>query len=323
MIESTDQVLIDITPGGRLNPWAEKKRQSLKIAESHHRLSKIDPDFDNKASKILNCGNWLEFRRYEDQLKLNRASFCKYRLCFTCSWRRCLKLFGQTSQVMDEAANQKWAFLFVTLTMRNCLPAFLEHSINDLYSAYYRLTRINTVKKAIHGGMKTLEVTHNLNIKSKDYDTYHPHIHAIWAVRPSYFNKHYINQVDLTSMWQQSMKIDYKPIVHITRANTAGQGHVREVAKYCVKPSHILHPDPSVTDAAVWHLDRALKNRRLISWTGVLKDIRAAFRFDDPETGDLVNVDGSDIINPELGYILETYRWNMGYNQYIKGENNV
>lgn len=308
------QILVDVTPGGRLNPWQEKKQQSIKLAESHYRLSELQ-DFDSKAGKILDCGSWLEFRSYENgEKKLNRARFCKYRLCPMCSWRRSLKLFGQASQVLDAASNQGFAFLFVTLTLKNCLPAQLSETINTLFQSYNRLIRR---KPFIRGGLRVLEVTHNLKSGSKNFGTYHPHIHAIWAVKSTYFKTDYINQRQLSAMWQQALGVDYSPICHITRAATAGKGHIREVVKYSVKPADILHPDPGLTDSAVWHLDQALKGRRLISWTGCLKTIRAAFGFDDPETGDLINVDG-DIGNPDLGYILERYNWHLGYNQYIK-----
>ena len=314
--QTEQQVLVDVSPGGRLNPWQQKKQQSINLAESHYRLSNSLGDFDSKAGKILECGSWLEFRVYENgEKKLNRASFCKYRLCPMCAWRRSLKLFGQASQVLDEAQNQGYVFLFVTLTVKNCLPGQLAETIDTLFGAYNRLIRR---KNFIHGAFRALEVTHNLKFGSVSFDTYHPHLHCIWLVKPSYFTHgNYVSQARLADMWQRALGVDYSPICHITRAATAGKGHIREVSKYSVKPVDILHPDPGLTDSAVWHLDHALKGRRLISWTGVLKKIRASFGFDDPETGDLINVDG-EISNPDLGYILETYSWRLGYNQYIK-----
>lgn len=319
-IETSVQVLIDIHPKtGDLIPWQRKKKETIMLSASCRRIEKIDPSFKHRAAQLDECGNWLEFHRSinNGNLTLARANFCKYRLCPMCSWRRSLKIFGQTSQIMDVAEKEKYRFLFMTLTIENCDKIHLSRDISRLYAGTTALLRREKYKKAIHGWMRALEVTHNTNIKSKSFDTYHPHIHMILAVKPSYFNgkgNKYISQADLTDDWQKAMKLDYKPITDIRAVNKKNKGHIREVAKYAVKPSDILVQDHDLTDSAVWTLDQALENRRMVSFGGILKKIKADLNLDDAENGDLVHTDGKPALNEELEYIIETYRWNIGLN---------
>lgn len=316
------EILLDIHPKTEKPiQWSRKKFETNLLAESHQRISKIDPDFDNKSTRLLECGRWLEFKKFIEtgEKKLHRANFCKYRLCPMCSWRRSLKTFGQTSQVMDEAEKQDYAFIFVTLTVKNCFKSELSRTLDHLYRALQRLDHLKCIKKAVLGQMRVFEITHNVDIKSDSYDTMHPHIHSIWAVRPSYFaNKDYITKSKLIEIWRDCLQVTYDPSVSIEKANTANKGHIREVSKYIVKPGEILHSDPDLTDSVVWSLDQALFNRRMVSHTGILKKIRSSFNFDDPETGDLIHVDGPEVENPGLKFILEKFSWNVGYNQYVR-----
>ena len=133
------QVLIDIHPKLKKElPWARKKKETELMAASHMRIDKdfsfTDPvtgnkvsTFNNKAPQLLECGKFLEFKEFikTGDKKLNKANFCKYRLCPMCSWRRSLKIFGQASQVMAEAEKQGYRFLFVTLTQKNCHRNYL------------------------------------------------------------------------------------------------------------------------------------------------------------------------------------------------------
>ncbi len=320
--DKNQEFLLDIHPKtGKINQWARKKYQTNLLAASHQRISAIDPDFENRASRLLECGRWLEFRKYVEtgQKTLNRASFCKYRLCPMCSTRRSLKTFGQTSKIMDEAEKQGYAFVFITLTLKNCFKSELPRTLDHLYQSLFRFDRLKAVKDAVCGQMYVMEITHNVDTKSISYDTSNPHIHGIWAVRPSYFsNKNFITKSKLIEMWRESLQVAYDPSVSIERANTANKGHIREVSKYMVKAGELLQDDPDLTDSLVWTLDRALFNRRMVFYKGILKKIRASFHFDDPETGDLVHVDGEEVENPDLKFILEKYAWHVGFNQYSK-----
>ena len=96
---------------------------------------------------------------------------------------------------------------------------------------------------------------------------------------------------------------------------------LQEISKYVTKGSEIFTDDHDLTDRAVYTLDKALHGKRLIEFAGLFKKIRRDLNFDDPEIADdLVNVDGNTDLNEELSFELISYRWNIGYRQYIKIE---
>ena len=68
-----------------------------------------------KAARLYTCGNALGFHQDEDgKKKLAAANFCHVRLCPLCSWRRSLKLFGQTSQILDYMGqNGDYRYIFI------------------------------------------------------------------------------------------------------------------------------------------------------------------------------------------------------------------
>lgn len=317
-LSAKQEFLVDKHPiTGKKIPWSMYKNNNLELAEAFRRLEKIDPMFKGRAPQLQECGCWLEFRRYENgDLALNRANFCKYRLCHMCGFRRSMKNFGQQSQIMDVAEAMQYRFIFATLTIRNCPGKDLGKAIDILYGGHSRLMKQKRYKSQFKGWTRTLEVTHNIDRKSEFFDTYHPHLHIIAAVRPSYFKKGYIQQSDLIHDWKKAAYLDYEPSVDI-RAIKKRSGAVKEISKYTTKASDILTDDNDLTDSAVYYLDAALANRRLISCGGIFKQIKADLNFDDSETGDLVNVDG-DQLRDDLAYVLETYKWHTGYRQYVK-----
>ena len=206
------EVLKDITKLGKERPWREKKLKTIELANSYYRLG------NKKYYRIRECGTYLEYRRYLEtqELRLNRSNFCKVRLCPMCSWRRSLKIFGQTSKVMNKALEEKeYRFLFLTLTCKNVDGEDLSSQIDELFKAFTKMTRRKIFKQPVKGWFRALEVTHNLDKTSDNYDTYHPHFHMVLMVNKSYFddNKLYISHEKWVELWKSCMGVDYDPIV--------------------------------------------------------------------------------------------------------------
>ena len=316
---SNDNILIDKTSNGKINNWQGKKLKNEILSESYFRLQ-----YFKKSNLIKSCGTVLDFKRYHDEtLKLEKANFCKVRLCPLCAWRRSLKIFGQVSKIMDKITEQdNYDFLFLTLTTKNCSGDKLSETIDNLMKAYKEMLRSKEFKKSILGYFRALEVTHNLDARSKSYNTYHPHFHCILAVRKSYFNKEYISQQAWTTLWKKSLNVDYSPIVHITRFKDKGSNSLKkaiaETAKYTVKDNDYIvineyddEVDTKLTDESVKVLDFALCNRRLTAFGGLLKRLHKELNLDDAEDGDLVNTDNEEIRN-DLEYVIERYFWHIG-----------
>jgi len=74
-------------------------------------------------------------------------------------------------------------------------------------------------------------------------------------------------------------------------------------------------------DEIVEILDEALYRRHLIGSGGVFKDVHQILELDDPETGDLANIDGeSTPMREDLAYVLKTFRWRVGIGNYELAE---
>lgn len=320
-----NKVLKDIK-NGKEQPWRPHKLTTLELAESFRRLGL------KKSYRVAECGTFLEFKRYleNNDFKLNKANFCKARLCPMCSWRRSKKIFGQVSRVMDKVLEEKdYRFIFLTLTIKNVEGEELSETIDKLFHAYKLLMKRKKVKQSIKGWFRALEVTHNLDEASVSYDTYHPHFHIILMVNKSYFNKpeYYISQEKWTSLWKSCLKVDYTPLVDVRafKSNTKlkTKKSIAETAKYTVKSDDYIiknksgEIDEELTDDSVWILDSALANRRLTAFGGKLKKIHRQLKLDDVENGDLVNTD-NDELRDDLDYVIERYNWNIGLSNYTQ-----
>ena len=66
--------------------------------------------------------------------------------------------------------------------------------------------------------MRAIEVTYN-----QQEDTYHPHIHCIFAVKAQYFTKGYIKKSEWQYIWGECCKTEYEPIVHVQPIKIAHQ----------------------------------------------------------------------------------------------------
>ena len=316
------EILVDFNKKGKQIDWRNKKLNNILLSESYERLGL------KKAYRVLECGTYLEFKKAKDSnlKKLIGANFCKDRLCPMCSWRRSLKIFGQVSKVMDKLNEEnKYEFLFLTLTTKNVNGENLAEELNELFYGIKKFMLITKIKKSIKGWFRALEVTHNLDEKSEYYNTYHPHFHIILVVEKNYFKKKelYITQEEWQTFWQKAMKLNYIPIVDVRKVKPkVGQdikSAVSETAKYTVKDKdYIIAGNEQLTDESVYTLNFGLKHRRLTAFGGKFKEIHKLLNLDDAETDDLINTDNDDSIRDDIETIIERYKWHIGIKQYVK-----
>lgn len=265
---------------------------------------------------FVECGDFLLFaRKHDNKLKLARANFCKSRICNMCNWRRSLKLFGQVSQVIEAIREKgiKVRYLFLTLTVKNCKSDKLTETINNLNAGFRLLVRNDKKNKPtkiacnLLGYMKAIEVTYN----TKD-DTYHPHIHCILAVRPSYFKSgNYMKHEDVQLLWQKCLNIDYAPQVNIKaiKAGNSTPKAIAELAKYPTKIATVLSVPTDKQKEVLYTLASAIKGRRLITFGGLFKDIKAELNLIDVEKdNNLVNVGDGDKESQVINYVKFTWR---------------
>ena len=339
-VDSDNIILSDKKPNGEERPWRFKKVKSLELSESYERL-----DMVNKQLKVLSCGDVLAFKVSGDgKKKLSNVYFCKSRLCSMCAWRRELKVFTQVSKVITHLnAESKYRFLFLTLTCKNVTGEDLQEQINLMFMSYKRLFLRKDVDKAVKGWFRALEVTHDVNKKitkkmyskssehykklgltigdnNPNYNMYHPHFHVVLMVNKSYFSNDYMKQSEWTSLWQESLRCDYTPIVNIKPFRAGSKKSVLEAAKYTVKDADYLVKDNfKLTDETVSVLDLALRSRRLVAFGKILKDVHKQLNLSNIENDDdLIHIDDDPEMCDEVIQITEVYKWNIGYSNYVK-----
>lgn len=313
-----EPIFVDCDRSGIIyHDWQGDKIKTLELAQSYARL-----EDDDRACKCVECGTYLDFY-YDLETgvhKLRHANFCKLRLCPMCIKRRQKKIYHQISKIMNVLVDD-YAFVFLTLTQKNVSGEELSDEIDNLMIAWNRLVNRKPFKKAVKGWFRALEVTHNLDVNSVSYDTYHPHFHVVLVVNRSYFrSRDYISHEDWCKMWQECMKLDYLPNVDVRRFKASNkkelQKSVSEAAKYTVKDNDFLIPDnPSLQDDTVAILTHALASRRLIAFGGVFKEVHKQLKLDDVENGDLVNVESEDL-RDDVEYYRKVVMWNFGYSNY-------
>lgn len=286
MVSEVNQevVLLDKNSKGKNRDWRGRKIMSLKLADVFENLGYKK----SMIERIQSCGEVLSFiRQNDDSLKLYQAYFCKNKLCPMCNWRRSMKYSYQTSRIVDEAIKQepKGRFLFLTLTVKNVPGEELNGTLTSLTKSFDRLFKRAKVQKNIIGYLRSVEVTHN-----EITGEYHPHIHVLLMVRPSFFQskKDYINQKEWGEMWSQSLKVDYIPMVDIRAVKEKGKGlrgAILETAKYPTKPFKLEIENKQVVD----DLYNGLYRKRQLGYGGLFKVIKKQLALDDAENGDLIH----------------------------------
>lgn len=315
------KTLVDRGEQGNERPWNVHKEQSFYLSKSFERLHE-----QAKAERLANCGSLLHFRECDKghEKKLYMANFCRVRLCPMCAWRKSLVIFSDVMKIAHEAAKtRKLDYIMLTLTTRNVKGPELRAKITELFEAWQRLMQRKEVKAATIGWFRALEVTYN-----PIADTYHPHFHALLGVSTTYLaGKSYIKQGRWTELWQESAQLNYTPIVDVRAVKSKRQGQTieaaaAEVGKYSVKPSDYLFDDQGDTDRAVAVFDKALKNRRLIAFGGLFRDLKKELKIADIENADLVH--SSDEVNSctcsICGSMLkeQLYKWHIGMAKYVQ-----
>ena len=323
------KILDDSKKDGKKADWRKRKINSLLLSESYRRLG------EPKNARVFCCGSELEFKVFDDSTrKLHSANFCKVRLCPMCAWRRSLKVFGQTSKVMDYITEgNDFRYLFVTLTQKNVSGEMLSGEIDLLFDAFEKMTRRKEFKRISKGWFRCLEVTHKWG-----RENYHPHFHMVVAVNKSYFkSSNYLSHEKWMQLWRSCAGLDYDPWVDIRTVkpddgsedgNMKYKKAVAEVAKYTVKSGdYIIETENAdeetkrawnkMTDEVVAVLDASLANRRLYAHGGIFREVHKMLNLEKPEDGDLVNTDNDERLRPDLAYVIERYKWHVGYKDYI------
>jgi plasmid rolling circle replication initiator protein Rep len=224
--------------------FAPSKKSTEKLTDVYLRIGEM-----KRAGRVNDCATFLDFTYSDDDMcRLAHANFCKDTLCPQCAKRKSMKVYTQVKSCVDYLQkNEDKAFLFATLTVKNCSGDDLAATCKLLYDSYIRLMDLKRMR-FIHGAFRALEITHDneefitrdmyygntkrhiksrrkyyeerglkIGDKNPNFDMFHPHLHIIWVVDKSYFH-HSSDWIDnrapkleLVKLWQKALNVDYAP----------------------------------------------------------------------------------------------------------------
>ena len=320
----TGEILSDKRPNGEEKPWKKHKINSLKLHGLYEKALIKDNDLitESRMKNLEECGNNLLFSvNDKNEKRFKSAYFCRLRTCPMCNWRKSLKMFVQTNKIANKILEQNSStrFLFITFTVKNCSADKLSQTIDMMKMGFKRLTDkskgvkiTEKFKSNMIGYIRAMEVTYN-----QEKDTYHPHIHCIFAVKAGYFKGNgYIKKSDWQYIWGECWNTEYEPIVNVKTIKNSTSKAVAEVAKYPVKMDEIAnYQDKKKAIKALIVFTKILKGRRLITFGGVFAEARKQLKLDDVETGDLVNLDDEKENFQEVKKVL--FKFNVKVGCYI------
>lgn len=313
--------------------WKGQKVKTMFLHELYEKAG-----YPEYAVRVKDCATYLEFGVYKNgERRLRTANFCKVRLCPMCIGRRARRSAWKLSQILNQVEQKHGAmFIFLTLSIRNVPGEKLGEAIGQLTKAWTKLIRHRQFERSIGGWFRAVEITRGDNRWHKDHKTgemkfredkgYHPHIHAILAVKPEYFSRKsglYISHDEWVDRWQKALGVDYRPSVRIQTAKAkgkfaAGKAAAVEAAKYAVKDEEYIDdtlPESRLIEILTDYTE-ALYKRRLMAFGGWMKVIAKALDSENLEDGDLVHLD-DDAIRDDLLEMIVGFNWHFGAGDFI------
>lgn len=311
----TGEILVDKSSTGRIKPWNSAKQKSKAVSQAFKFAGE-----DRLSERVFACGHKLWFGRCPNghASKLISAEFCNVRICPMCQWRKSGGVYYQVNRLSLEHLKRRKSdiALFLTFTVPNCSGIDLPTVISRMNKGWNRLLHYKKMKgfdgKSIfQSWFRSLETSY-----SEFRNDYHPHFHALVFVRERYFKKssgEYIDHDTLLKLWQKAMQDDSITQVDIRKiyvnenrsekdSDSAEIIHelnhaCGEVAKYATKQSsyikysrrdHKYVADPDV----IMNLHNGLKNKRLLGFGGLFKEIKVDLNMQDfdSDNADLVSI---------------------------------
>src|SRR3989441_3108395 len=322
-----EEYLSDASP--RHKPWDVHRGEADEVQQAYAGGTDRHQRY---ALRVEQCSQVLEFARdppkpasqsqptgeRRPKLTLKNAWFCRVRHCPVCQWRRSLmwqaKVYRALPSLLRDYPDTR--FLFMTLTIRNCPVSELRQTLTHMAKAWKRLVELRSWPA--RGWVRAVEITRSQKDRSA-----HPHYHCLLMVPPAYFQGDYLKQQEWAELWQQCLRIDYRPVVDIRtvrldlvqnlRRVNKPPAHmweaVAEILKYAVKPSDMIRDYD-------WFLQLAdqLHKTRGVAIGGVLKHY-----IKERERENLTEDPGEEA--PEISGEQLFFGWKMDVRKYRRPGN--
>ena len=176
------------------------------------------PYADSKYDQARKCGDQQVHAMggKSKRASLALAFRCGLPLCPCCeasrSHKRLLELSDSLAYLQAQrvaAGEAPLVVLMLTETLPNCTGAELSAYTDLLFDAHNRLMHYKAVSDVVLGTARSFEITH------KRDDDYHPHLHTLLLVEPSYFrnkcqNSDYLSQSEWANLHYKAVKASCK-----------------------------------------------------------------------------------------------------------------
>lgn len=222
----------------------------------------------NVFQNFKDCGSFITVNKNK---QIINANFCKNRFCPVCNKRYSSQKWAKVKFISERLIKEiKPTFALLTITVKNVNSEQLKNEISHVMKSIDRLHKTKLFKENVLGYFRSLEITYN-----KEKDTYHPHYHYILCL-PKDYKEHQISTYQWRKTWERSARLDYTSQVNIKIINQENDlnGGIAEVAKYAVKISSVIQTGKK---EPIKTIQEAIKNRRLISFGGIIKDYSKMF----------------------------------------------
>jgi hypothetical protein len=330
-----------------------KNNQSIinkfEIIEDKKTASKIDACANSfylksyaqvKYLKVDNSTGELKKHYDIDNIKNKMQPFftCKNKFCSNCCYLRSKKLFVETYKVLENiVVNKQITFIpyHLTLTVKNPTIEEYTHYQNVMNKAFKLLVKNTSkykFKNFILGYQASRETTQSQEAKLRN--ELHPHIHILLLLKSDFVDKFRvakITQSQILQEWNECLKhydssfpevtqLAMKKIKSKTDAEAAVYGNnvdlqnsaIAEVSKYPVKISDLT----KMSDKDFKVLNNALFNARLITYGGIIKQVRAELKMSDKKVIDA-------FLGEETFELIKVQLYNLLNNKYKEIEMDI
>lgn len=156
-------------------------------------------NLDNKINSVKNCNSWWLMDHYPLQRikDFKKTNLCKDKFCNNCKKVKQSARLSKFMPLIDQYKESNHLY-HITLTVPNCNGEDLSNTIKTMFESFRRLVRYLSLDKNIKGldfelygyigAIRSLEVTFK-------GDSYHPHLHCIFAFNNSLINNRYIENI--------------------------------------------------------------------------------------------------------------------------------
>lgn len=204
---------------------------------------------------------------------------CRHRLCAICASKAARVTAAQALEVMeiihDRYKDKGGVRVYLlTLTQRNVPGEELAAEVDHMLQAWREIVNSRYMRYHVLGAARTVEIVPAL---AQD-GTMHPHIHALLVLHARDIPR---GAQAWSEAWRAAMGLDYEPVCDI-RPCDDDAGAVYEVSKYVSKLTRVYDGSPHEHDNVRW-LAEAICGRRLRTYTGIWRKIRAEINAQEPE----------------------------------------